>query len=150
MQATRLSVRPDLERVGIKTGYLVAIVVNAVMLVIVQNILEWGWLGFLTPEFDDLVPLVSFSLGFSVLVNLVYLSNDAPRVRATGDIGMNLVSLLVTYQIYQVFPFDFTAYEFNWAVMARVVLILAMVGCGIGIITSALRLAKGEPANEGR
>jgi hypothetical protein len=34
--------------------------------------------------------------------------------------------------------------------MARVVLILAMVGCGIGIITSALRLAKGEPANEGR
>ncbi len=50
----------------------------------------------------------------------------------------------MTYQIWQVFPFDFSAYEFNWGFVVRVLLVLAMVGAGIGVLAEATKLASGE------
>jgi hypothetical protein len=123
-----------------RLGYSIAIAVNLVMLVITQNILEWGWLPFLTADFALVEPWISLSLTASVIVNVIYLFDDTPVVKAIGQVGVNLLSVFVTYQVLQVFPFDFSAYVFDWEIVARVVLILAMVGASIGAVAEIVKL----------
>lgn len=143
MSTTHIDVSPDMKGLGRHFGYAVAVVMNLVMLVIVQNVLDWGWPSFLTDDFAEVVPWISFSLIVSIVANIIYQFNDSTVVKSTGQIGVNLISILVTYQIWQVFPFDFSAYQFDWAIVVRVVLILAMVGSGIGAVVEAVKLASG-------
>jgi len=145
MQATRVDVSPEVRRFGRRAGYIVAVIINVLMLIVVRNILDWDVLPFLTDRLEQVVPWVTLSLTATIVANLIYLFKDAQAIRSTGGIVTNLISLIVTYQIYQVFPFDFSAYDFNWEVVTRVVLIVAMVGAGIGMLTESIRLASGEP-----
>lgn len=144
MTTTQISVSPDIKQIGRRVGYAIAVLVNLVMLVIAHNIYDWGWLPFLTADFAQLVPWISFGLVASIIANAVYQFNDTPMVKATGQFGVNLISVFVTYQIWQMFPFDFSAYEFNWEVLVKVLLVLGMVGAGIGMLAEATKLASGE------
>jgi hypothetical protein len=122
-------------------GYLVAIGINVVMLVIANNILDWGWLPWLTDDFSGVVWLINVSLVVTILLNLAWLAFDPAWYRSAGQIVSNIVSLVVTVRIYQVFPFDFSGYDFNWGALTRVVLILAIVGAAIGTLVEARKLA---------
>jgi hypothetical protein len=125
-----------------RVGYAIAIAVNVVMLVITQNILEWGWLPFLTADFALVEPWISLSLAATITVNLIYLFDDTAVVKSIGQMGVNLLSVFVTYQILTVFPFDFSAYVFEWEAMARIVLILAIVGSAIGAVVEIAKLVR--------
>jgi hypothetical protein len=150
MSATRIDIVHEPTRTGKRFGYGIAVVINLVMLLIVLNILEWGWVPFLTDEFTAVVPWISLSLIVSIVVHLVYQFNDTPVVKSTGQILINLISVFVTYQVYLVFPFDFSSYDFNWALLTRIVLIVAMVGAGIGVLAEAVKLTVVGPENERR
>ena len=150
MSTMQVDVSPVIRQAGRRLGYALAVIINLVMLIVVQNILEWGWLDFLTVEFAEVVPWISLSLAASVLVNLVYQVNDGPLVKSSGQLSSNLISIFVTFHVFQVFPFDFSSYDFNWGIVARIVLILAMVGAGIGMLVEAYKLASYEPEQERR
>ena len=150
MTSTDIEIDPELKRVGRRFGYGVAVVVNVVMLFVTNNILEWGWLPFLTDDFAEVVPWISFSLLASIVANVVYMFDDDTVIKAGGQIAVNLISVVVTYQILRVFPFDFSNYDFNWGIVTRVVLILAMVGAGIGAIAEAVKLTKAAQETERR
>jgi hypothetical protein len=141
MSDVLVEIPEDLKRSGRRAGYVIAIVVNLALLVVVQNILDWGWLPFLTTDFAQVVPWVSMSLIVTAAMNVVYLVDERPDVKSWGQIGINLIGLLITYRVWQVFPFDFSASQFDWTVLTRVVLILGMVGSGIGLLTEATKLA---------
>jgi hypothetical protein len=143
---TQTYVPPGVKQLGRRIGYAIAVVVNLVMLVIANNILDWGWLPFLTDGFAQVVPWISLGLVATIVANAVYQFNDTLAVKSTGQIGVNLISVFVTYQIWQVFPFDFSAYGFNWEAVVRVLLVLAMVGAGIGVFAEGAKLASGERA----
>jgi len=136
----QIEVSPELRRAGIRFGYAVAVVVNMVGLIVVLNILDWGWLPFLTEEFADVVPWIAWSMVISIVLNLVYQFNDTIPVKSTGQIISNLISIAVTYQVLTVFPFDFSGSQFDWALITRIVLILAMVGAGVGVLTEVVKL----------
>ncbi|MGD2042126.1 MAG: hypothetical protein PVJ28_00635 [Acidimicrobiia bacterium] len=144
MSTTQIDLSPEVKKLGRRFGYSIAIGINVVLLIIVQNILDWGWLAFLTEDFTEVVPWISFSLAVSIVANVVYLFNDGRVIKSVGQIGINLISLIVTYQMFTVFPFDFSAYSFDWALVTRIVLILAMVGTGIGALAEIYKLASGE------
>jgi len=150
MSTTHIEIPAEVRSAGRRAGYAIAVMVNLVLLIIVQNILEWGWLPFLTEEFSDVVPWISFSLVTSIVVNLVYQANDTPGVKSIGQIVTNLISIFVTYQFLRVFPFDFSNYDFNWGIVARIVLILTIVGAGIGVLTEAVKLTSAEFDSERR
>lgn len=150
MSTAQVDLSPEVKRTGRRAGYSIAIGINVVMLFIVQNILEWGWLPFLTDEFAEVVPWISFSLGASIIANVVYLFNDDLVVKSTGQIALNLIAIVVTYQVFSVFPFDFSAYSFDWSLVTRVVLVLAMVGAAIGAVTEVRKLATGLRQSERR
>lgn len=150
MSTAQIDFSPEVKRFGRQLGYSIAIGINVVLLIIVQNILDWGWLPFLTEEFAGLVPWISFSIGAAIVANTIYLFDDERFVRSVGQIGLNLINIVVTYQILTVFPFDFSAYSFDWDLVTRIVLIVAMVGSGIGAITEVFKLASGESYKERR
>jgi hypothetical protein len=148
MSVRQIDISPELQQAGRRFGYGVAVVINVAMLIVVQQILGWGWLPFLTDEFAEVVPWISMSLIASIVANLVYQFNDTTTVKSTGQILVNLISIFVTFQMLLVFPFDFSAYTFSWEIVVRVVLVLAMVGAGIGALTELIKLVSGEPDKE--
>ena len=142
MSTAQLEFSPEVRRTGRRFGYTIAIAVNVVMIFVVNNILEWGWLPFLTEDFASVVPWINFSLFASILANVIYLFDDGVIVKGLGQISINVISVFVSYQILRVFPFDFSEYDFNWGIVTRILLILAMVGAGIGAFTEAAKLLR--------
>lgn len=134
---------PDTTRTSRGTrqvGYVVAVVVNAVVLFIVNNLLGWDLLPWLTDEFQELLPLISLSIVVNIVVYAIYLAYDTPWFKSLTQIGTAAIGLAVAIRTWQVFPFDFSAYSFNWEAVTRVVLIIATVGICIGIVAEAVKL----------
>ena len=129
-------------------GYSVAIVINAALLVLVNNVLVWDWFVWLTDDFEQVLPLLSLSLAASILVNVVYLFYDRAWFKSASQILVSVIGLGVAVRTLRVFPFDFSAYEFNWAAVARVVLILGVVGITVGIISEVVKLVKSRRTPE--
>ena len=123
-----------------RIGYGVAVVFNLIFLAIVNNILGWGWVSWLTEDFETLLPIINLSLLASVLVNLVYILYDAKWFKALCESGLVMISLLVAIRTWQVFPFDFSAYSFDWETAARWVLALAIVAMSIALVVNVGKL----------
>ncbi len=123
-------------------GYMVAIVINVIMLVVVNNILEWGWFSFLTEDFESMIPLINISLVATILANGVYLAYDPAWFKSSSQMVLNLISLIVTIRMYQVFPFDFSASQFDWEPIVRVVIILGIVGTGLAVVVELVKATR--------
>lgn len=150
MSTTHFQVPANVKQFGRRTGYVVAILVNLALLLVVVNLLEWNLLPWLTDDFSTVVPWIGFSLVATVALNFAYLFEDSRPLRSLGQIVLNLISIVVTSQVFRVFPFDFSQYSFNWEVVARLLLVLAMVGAGVGVITETVKLASREVRKESR
>lgn len=126
-------------------GYAVAVAVNLVMLVVANSLLDWGWPAFLTPEFSDVLPVLNLSLTATILINVAYMNYDPPRFKSACEIVLGAISMTVLARTWTVFPFDFSPYRsfewiaFDWDHVARLVLIVAMVGVGIGMLVAFIR-----------
>ena len=125
-----------------RAGYVVSALINVALIIVVQNILEWGWLPFLTDEFEEVVPITVFSLTASAIANAVFVAYDALPFKTLIEIGLSIIALIVIVRTYQVFPFEFTSGP--WTGITRFVMILAGFGVTIGIITEAVQLLTGK------
>lgn len=125
---------------GRRAGYAIAAVVNAVFLAMVDDILRWDRLTFLTDEVDQVLPFLRISFAASVAVNLLYLVFDPRWFKSLTQIGLSGIAMAVVVKTYRVFPFDFSAYEFNWTTTTRTVLIVTMAALGLAILAEVVRL----------
>lgn len=125
---------------GRRVGYVVAALVNVAMLWVAGHLLGWGWPAFLTDAFDDLLPFVAVSLLLSAVVNLLWAASDPPWFKHVGQIAMNVVSLIVAVETWQIFPFDFSGYASFWEPLARTVIIVAAFGIVVSTCVELVRL----------
>ncbi len=123
-----------------RIGYGVAAVFNLIFLVIVNNLVDWGWISWLTEDFETLLPIINLSLLASVIVNLVYILYDQKWFKTLCETGLVTISLLVAIRTWQVFPFDFSAYSFDWETAARGILVVAIVGMSIALVVNVVKL----------
>ncbi len=130
------------KRTSRRIGYGVAIAVNAAMLVFVNNVLDWGWFGWLTEDLNDVLPLINLSLAASIVSNAVYMVNDSPAVKGLIELVVNAISLIATIRLLQVFPFDFSDYSSIWETATRGILIAAIVGISIALLVQLAKLAQ--------
>ena len=121
-------------------GYLVSIAVNGVLLWMAHQLLGWGWPGFLTPAFDDVLGLLSASFVVSMVVNAGFLVRDRGWFRALADLVTSGVGLAVVMRMWDVFPFDFSGYQHDWSWAFRIALVVGFVGTLIGIVVNAVTL----------
>jgi hypothetical protein len=125
-----------------KPDYIAAIVVNALILIVVNQILNWGILPFLTQDFKEVLPIQNISLAATIIFNAAYLFFDPKWFTSLLGMVTNALGVAVVLRFMSVFPFDFSAYSgFNWTVLARVMLIVGLVGCAIGLLTEAVKFA---------
>lgn len=127
---------------GKRFGYVIGAGINVALVFVVQNLVQWKWLPWLTEDFSKVVPIITASLVVSAVANLLYVAYDRPWFKSLTQLGVLGVGLAATIRFYQVFPFDFSAYEFQWETVAKVVLILGIVGSVIGIIVELSKLAR--------
>jgi hypothetical protein len=117
-----------------------AVVLNAALLGIVHRLPEWQWPAFLTARFEELLPLLTASFVASILVSLLNLVVDRPWLRSLGTLVTSAVAFAVAVATWRVFPFDFTGYDVDWTPVARIALVLSMVGTAISVAVEAARL----------
>ena len=98
-----------MKRAGRRFGYTVAIAVNVGLIYVVQNLLEWDWIPFLTGDFEQLVGIVTVSLVASAVANLLWIAYDGAWFRSAGQLMLNAIGLAVAIRTYRVFPFDLSS-----------------------------------------
>jgi hypothetical protein len=120
---------------------VVGAVVNCVLLFLVNVRPGWRAVPFLTADTPLVLGLVNSSLVVGLLSGVLCALVDAPRIRALADLAQNAVGLAALIRVWQVFPFAFEGDGFDWALVARWVLGIGMVGSVIGIVSALVRLA---------
>lgn len=127
---------------GRRAGYVVAIIINAIGLYIVQNMLDWD-ISFVTSDFADVEGVISRSLVATMVVNALFLFYDRRWFKGLGDALSQTVSIVATVRLLRVFPFDFSGWDGPWETVARAVLILALIGTAISILGSVRNMVLG-------
>lgn len=131
-----------------RVGYVVTVVCDATLLYLINVWPGWKAVSFLTEDTHQVLGLVNLSLAAGLVANLVYLAQDAPLLKALGDLVTTGIGLAVLARIWQVFPFDFTGWSVDWSWLVRVVLGVGIVGSLIGIAVQVASLLR-QAANGG-
>jgi hypothetical protein len=125
-----------------RAGYVIAVLLNAALLVLVNRWPGWEALPFLTTDTRLVIAVVNASVLVNLAANLVYLARDPRWLKALGDTLTTAVGLVAMVRIWQVFPFDFGDSSVDWTLLARVALGLGIVGAAIGVIVNAVGFVK--------
>jgi hypothetical protein len=128
-----------------RAGYVIAAAINAALLWFIHVWPGWDAVPFLTTDFDTVLWLIDLSLVVTIAVNLLYLVRDPRRPTAAGAVVTTAIGLAAAVRMLQVFPFDFGDSDV-WPVVFRVLLWVAIVGAGIGIIVNAAIVLRGRDA----
>lgn len=128
-------------RAARKVGYLVAVMVNGIMLTLVNAVPGWQVLPFLTEDFASLLWLVNLSIIASAMVNVAYLAYDAAWFKSIGQVGVSAIGLAAATRMWQAFPFDFSPNASPWEPLTRLALALAIFGSLVAIVVELVRLA---------
>jgi hypothetical protein len=85
-----------------------------------------------------------------VVANLAYLVHDEPWFVALGGVVTTGIGLVALIRILQVFPVDFSGWDFEGTALVRILLILAIVGSAIGIVIQLAAVARSLADGETR
>ena len=134
--------RPLPGQLSRRVGYTLAIVLNVVLLVLVNDVPGWQALPFLTDDFAAVLWLVNATVVAGVLANAVYVVHDPPWIRALGDVVTTSIGLAALVQLWQVFPIGFAETTVDLDLIARWVLAVGIAGSVVGIVAGAARLVR--------
>jgi hypothetical protein len=125
-----------------RTGYVVAVLVNAAILYGANVWPGWRALPFLTEDMSAVMGLVNASLVVSLVANIVYALADPRWLKALGDVLTTTVGLAALVQLWQVFPFDFGGSSFDWTLVVRILVGVGIVGSAIAIVVAFVSFLK--------
>jgi len=128
---------PKTKEVNRRPGYIAAIIINAILIYVFNNLLNWG-VPFLTSDYSAVLWAIDISLGASILANITYLFIDSSWFRHLGQLILLPISIFATYMILVIFPFTFA--DEPWAFWIKVTLIIVMAACGIGFSVELVNL----------
>ena len=107
-----------------------------------NNILDWDFFPWLTNEFNEALPAINLSLWIAVIVNLLRLAYSPTWFVGITEIISLVFSLRATVVLWRVFPLDFNNHWSGWELFARALLVVAIVGTIIGMLTQAVKLLR--------
>ena len=122
-----------------RAGYVAAVVVNAVLLWLVNVWPGWQAVPFLTAETPQVLGLVNASFVLAIVLNLLYLLHDPLWLTTLGTLATTAVGVAVLATSLAVFPFDLPG---AWETVARVVLVVGLVGTAIAFVVAAVSLIR--------
>ena len=132
-----------------RVGCVVAVLVNAAVLYAVNVWPGWQALPFLTEDMQLVLGLVNASMLVSIVANMASFVADPRWLKALGDIVTTAVGIAALVRMWQVFPFDFSGSSFDWALVVRVAMGVAIGGSAIALVVAFVSFVKsvGRPAS---
>lgn len=127
---------------GQRFGYTVGALVNVAMLYAVNVWPGWDAVPFLTGDTRQVIGWVNASILAGIVANIGYILWDPRWLKAIGDVATGAVGLIAMVRMWQVFPFDFGSSGFDWALLARVALIVGIVGTTIAVVAALARFVR--------
>jgi hypothetical protein len=122
--------------------YVATIVVNIIMLVVVNNLLRWDILPFLTGDFNLVLWLINLSLSATIAINLAFIFYSQDWFKSLGRAVLSAISLALGIRMLQVFPFDFSMYESTvWTGLVRGLIIFTIVVVSIALLAELVKFA---------
>jgi len=118
-----------------KIGYIAIIIFNIILLYVFNNLLNWH-ISFLKESFAAVLWLINVSIISTIAFNLLYIFYDQNWFKNFLEILLNLVSLLIFYSFYKIFPFQFSGQGND---MAKIVLIIFIILVVIVIIVNIIK-----------
>ena len=115
-----------------RLGYMIAIVIQFVMLYIILHLYDWN-VPFLTEEYNDLLWYLRASFYASIIAYAVFLLYDPKWFRHLLKAVTNIVFALSTIMFYVIFPFNFPTEQLNKIV--KIILLVIMIISLISILT---------------
>lgn len=122
--------------------YLVAAAFNVLVWFLLNVNPTWQVVPFLTPETVQVLDLANAVLLVGAAMNLVYVLYDGPWFKAAGDLLVAGIGLVLAIRLWQVFPFDFSAFATDWTTVARIVVAIIALGSGIAVLAAIVRFAR--------
>jgi hypothetical protein len=120
-------------------GYIVAIIVNLVLLYVVNNLLNWHLpyiSNVLTPAFANCLWAINLSLSVSIFINFLFLAFDPRWFRHLMQVIQSVFGLISVFIFYSIFPLQIVnpAIEqlVHWG------LLIALAGIGIAILVDLI------------
>ena len=104
--------------------FIIAIIINIVFFYIFNNLLNCH-INFITNSFQDVLWIINLTLGFTIIVNALYLFYHPKWLRDSLQIIINILGFLVVYFLYTVYPFNFSQIFISYGL--KLVLILIML-----------------------
>jgi hypothetical protein len=127
-----------------RAGYAIGALVNAILLYLINIWPGWRIVPFLTDSMSQVIGLVNLSLIVGIVVNVLTLIVDRVRVKAVGDLVTLGIGIAVLVRFWQVFPFNFPPGPIDWELVARVVLVVSIIGSVIAVIVQCVVLIRGS------
>lgn len=125
-----------------RLGYGFGIVAGIVGLILVNVWPGWESVPFLTADTAEVLGLVNATLVAGIVANIAYLVHESPWLVALGSVVTTGIGLAALIRIVQVFPVDFSDWDFDGTALVRILLILAIVGSAIGIVVQLVALVR--------
>ncbi len=133
-----------------RIGYVIAAAANGVALWLAHRLPDWEWPRFLTRDFEELLPILTVSFVAGILANLVYAWRDDWPVKPLGEMLTTAIGFAVAVRTFRVFPFDFAQYDTDWSWLARLVVVIAILGTAVGVVVQMVKLASGPSRPQAR
>ncbi|MDQ0092377.1 hypothetical protein [Paeniglutamicibacter psychrophenolicus] len=102
----------------------------------------WHALGFLTEETQQVIGLLVAALIAGAVVNFINLVLDIAWVKAMGDIVTSVFALAVLTRLWRLFPFEFDSLGIDWGLVTRVLIVVAIAGCVLGVVVEIIVLLR--------
>jgi hypothetical protein len=139
MTTTTVARRPS--TASRRSGYVIAAVINAVLLWLIHVSPGWDVVPFLTGDFQRVLWLIDLSLVVTLALNVLYLFRDPRRLTAAGAVLTSAIGVAAAVRMLQVFPFDFGGSGF-WPVAFRIALWLGIVGGAIAVVVNLVAVTR--------
>lgn len=128
-------------RAAPRSGYVVAAVVDAVLLFLLDVWPGWDVVPILSPAFADVLAAVNAAIVVNLVVHAVSALVPSPRVRALGQLLLCVVGVAVGLLLLRVYPFSVTGL---WIALITALLWLGVVGSAVGGVVAAVQFVVGR------
>lgn len=128
---------------GSRVLHLLAAVAFAGLLYVVNREPGWAELGIVTSAAEPVVAWVNAALVLGLVVSVVVVFVDAPRLLALAGIVAAGLTVWISFQLLRIFPFPYGDELSGGSTMVRVVLAFAMIGGIVWLIVSIGRFLRG-------
>ena len=125
-----------------RVGYLIGLGVNVALLYLINVRPGWQTVPFLTGDMEQVIDVVNLSLAAGAVADGAYLVIHPAWLRALGGLVTTGIGLVALLRLLDVFPFDFGASSVDWAAVARVVIVVGIVGSVIGMVVQVVTFAR--------